>query len=43
MKLYAWLLLAILAWLFVSVHRTYIPESPPFAQIKEHYGCGCGG
>ena len=43
MKLLAWLILAILAWMVLTVQRTYIPESGPFAPIKEHYGCGCGG
>lgn len=43
MKLIAWLILAIMAWMVLSAQRTYVPESSPFAAVKEHYGCGCGG
>jgi hypothetical protein len=43
MKLIEWLILAIMAWMVLSVHRTYVPENTPFAAVKEHYGCGCGG
>jgi len=30
-------------YIMYNYRATYVPESPPFAAIKEQYGCGCGG
>jgi len=43
MRLQKLLLLLVILYFFYRYRSTYIPESPPFAAIKEHYGCGCGG
>ena len=37
------LIILIALYILYNYRATYIPESSPFAAIKEHYGCGCGG
>jgi hypothetical protein len=36
-------LILVALYTIYNYRATYIPESPPFAAVKEHYGCGCGG
>lgn len=40
---YAFLILLVALYILYNYRATYVPESSPFAAVKEHYGCGCGG
>ena len=43
MKALVLLIILLTLYILYQYRVTYIPESAPFAGIKEHYGCGCGG